>query len=226
MQLDRHSGKEKLLETSASTHSVTSTLGRFALPVNIAQLDCVTCTAAGHRCESTHTDLDGKPVCVFCLDEVPCPIAKRKALPVVQNLAPAPAPAPKRKPAMTTKAQTGKLTNSASSGIRRCPAPSKLKDPDSPPCAAVLRPTNRSGFCHLHFHLSKRKHPLVRPAATVDAAGFRWDGNHHLSPTKRSNGHTSQINLSLTEDQLTALFLRLPVVERAAIVSTWLTGGR
>jgi hypothetical protein len=198
----------------------------------LAQLDCVRCTAAGHRCPSTHTDEQGKPVCVFCLDGEPCPIAKRKALPIVQNLAPP--PTPKRKPGRPpapprkekSKMTTKVVTVNDVRPPRTCTAPKRVKDPHSPPCDRPIRPSNKSGFCSNHFYLTKLKRPPVGPIATSTPRAPKGNGNHHRTPTKPSNGHTSQINLSLTEDQLTALFLRLPVVERAAIVSTWLTGGR
>ena len=121
---------------------------------------------------------------------------------------------------------TTKVVTADDVANRRCSAPKNRKDPNSPICNHPIRRANKSGFCSKHFYFTKLKHPPASLAATSMARATKGNGNHHRTPTKPSNGHTSQVNLSLTEDQLTQLFLRLPVMERAAIVSTWLTGGR
>lgn len=107
---------------------------------------------------------------------------------------------------------------------RTCPAP---KHPNSTVvCNAVLRASNKTGYCRLHFHYSKKKHPPVGPAATSTPRAHSGNGNHHLTPTKPSNGRTSLIQLNVTEDQLNSFFLRLSIAERALIVNTYLAGGR
>lgn len=197
---------------NTSPDSLTSTLGRSAL-VSTPQIDCVICFKRGHRCKATHTDEDGRSVCVFCLDGEPCPVMQRNPT------TPPAAPAPKRRKDKTVKQNTVEAQ-------RTCPAPSKSKDPNSPPCGAPIRPSNKSGFCRLHFHLSKQKHPPVAAVASRAPRAPRVNGNHHPMPQKPYKATGAKISLQLTEGQLNNLFLRLPVEDRALIVSNFIAGGQ
>lgn len=200
----------------ATSDFSTASLGRSALPV-LGMLDCESCLAKGHKCKGTHTNDAGRPVCVFCLDGEPCPITKRK---------------PGRPPAPPRKETTPMTTKPDSETTKVCIAPSRPKDPSSPICGTTLRPSNKSGFCHMHFHLSKKKPSQARLGVATATRAPRVTGNHHATPAKRSNASNRPnrangiIQLNLTEAQLDDFFRRLPVAERALIVNTYLAGGR
>lgn len=109
---------------------------------------------------------------------------------------------------------------------KRCKAPVDKKDPNSPPCGTPLRNSNQSGYCHAHSHYQRMPNPPVAKDAFPETPRPRSNGNHHLSPARPSKANGSPIQISVTEDMVTKLFLRIPVEDRAGLVFGWLAGGQ
>lgn len=75
--------------------------------LDVTGLNCWKCSQAGHSCPAQTTDMDEKPVCVFCADCDACPVMKRRP-----TYTPVPiSDVPKREP--RRKATTMKTTPDA-----------------------------------------------------------------------------------------------------------------
>lgn len=186
-------------------------------------LDCEVCRRRGHSCPATHTDEERRPVCVFCLDGVPCPNAKVKAAPAPP--VPAVAPPAKRKNVKTSQPRKEPIMKDRDilAAIRTCKGPG--------PCRKPIRPSNKSGYCSRHFHLSKKEHPpgakRGRPSHTNGAGKIELHvSERELLRLLEQLPASERIGILVSEEQLTKFFTGLPVTDRAAIVSNSLAGGR
>jgi hypothetical protein len=130
------------------------------------QMDCARCLRThGPGCAASYTDEEGEPLCVFCLDQVVCPIARRiAAIPRAKrsrwivnqrigdqikerkkNLA-------KEERMMTTTTATVTDTKSSARAPETSTVPRICSEPG---CKATLRPANSTGKCQLHRSHSK-----------------------------------------------------------------------
>lgn len=159
----------------------------------MARGDCVSCLARGHRCETENT-IDGKFVCVFCEDEVPCPVDQRQGS--------------SKKPATAAPRQAKKAMTQP---IQECRADG---------CRKSLTARNRSGFCQQHFYLShakKQKRRGVMPPRNGRAKPVRTAKESSNSVTRASSG-----NLTVTEQQIDRMFLAWPFADKLAAIQAFL----
>jgi hypothetical protein len=121
-------------------------------------MECARCLRThGPGCAASYTDEQGEPICVFCLDQVVCPIARRIAA----------VPRAKRSRWIVTQIRKGKdlakeerMTTTSlptpgaapKSIVETSPAPRICSGPG---CKMILRPANRTGKCQKHRSHSK-----------------------------------------------------------------------
>jgi hypothetical protein len=130
----------------------------------------------GLGCEATHTDADGRAVCVFCLDSVPCPELRRLS---------------KQRDGCSISSKEEKPVN-ATTSLRQQPTTGNSQIPQPPRvesdigktsaqatrsnicevegCGTELGRRNKSGFCGRHFHRSERRTASHKPSSGIHAS--------------------------------------------------------
>jgi hypothetical protein len=106
----------------------------------------------------------------------------------------------------------------------------------APDCGTALDQRNRSGFCHAHFYLSRRK-PNGHAAAKLSVktnghaiaklAEIRGNGRA-ITKGNGSNRHSTPVTVpavaaSASEERLNSVLLSWPVDQKLKAINAWLT---
>jgi hypothetical protein len=205
------------------------------LAVPSEPLWCQRCLVShGPGCRGTHRNDAGQPSCVFCLDRVPCPVA-RKAPRVPINSGST--KTLNKEAGMETRVQNEKSATALKTPVaadadvstdsehkRLCAAPKG--------CSRELRASNRSGYCGKHFHLTRKSHAArhatghgrtgVKSHAARHANGHGRDGVTGTNDATAS--HASPVQADVREDRLNRLLLSFPMEDKTRIATAWLSG--
>jgi hypothetical protein len=164
------------------------------VPVNANEMYCDLCLQKGHTCRG-HDLVDGKVLCVWCLDGVTCPNSKKGT----GAVRPAPASIAKGdEQTMPTVTQ------------QKCKAPGCNRSP---------RQDNGSGYCGNHHHLSKRK---ISPAMMQSRQNGRREPGRLRKVVP--NGSDNFVTLECTVEALDRFLVGLPVPDKQLLANAWLTG--
>jgi hypothetical protein len=203
---------------------------------------CQRCLDLGHGCAATHETEDVEPICVFCLDDVPCPVQRKlqrsgsdhEALTTEKPAAAAavkPAKQFEEEPMLETT--LGKANGAAAAvATKMCSRPG---------CTTELGPKNKSGRCSSHFHYGEAGKNQAKSAGNGHAAASSAGANGtHTGPlivapraasgSEGANGRSERVETvpdragDFREDRLDKLILSLPFADKAKIAAAWLRG--
>jgi hypothetical protein len=205
---------------------------------------CWKCNQRGHACEAQTTDVDDKPICIFCADGVPCPTQQRLAR------APQPAEEPKVPgPAKPTgdEAMRSSETEQHECGFEGCKNLTNKKyckkcaakiwyrehrgkvakvvagKRTCASCSATLRADNKSGVCTSCQRAGKR--PVQarlekNNGAPLKEVPKKW--NRTALPVVRETTEAGIATICVTEERLDHFLLTLPIETKAEIASEYL----
>ena len=168
-------------------------------------MDCERClTIHGPGCAASYQGADGKAICVFCADSVPCPtqfrIAKgirdsptQTVVGLVKQL---------RETREARKPQEDQMIDTTAVTARSC----KISG-----CKGKLAPNNTTGYCHEHRGRSPHsKKTTVSGASVAVATVHRPTHAHGMQPAV-----AERVNL---------LLAAIPLEDKVAFCSAWLAG--
>ena len=176
----------------------------------------------GEGCPASYRDDAGRELCVFCYDDVVCPIQKR----ILAKAAAAGAPEIPTKPVVG--APTAENTRALAAVLLRrrqiLGSTSTTKETtmtcSEPGCSKDLAHNNKTGRCQLHGGEGSH-HPAApvvrseRPRGNGHAGNGRANGNGHA----HGNGHDLAV-----EARVELVLTKIPLEEKLAFISRWLSG--
>lgn len=178
---------------------------------------CKTCKANGHCCDAR----EGSEDCIFCEDGVACPVTTRQAKPEnfgrpehTPMLANDVLRAGKQRAQRAAEEQTPKPVSNYTTpverqGGRNPMAEVKLCSVDG--CNTTIKHNNLTGRCKAHYYIPKAERRDLRaaigPGAPVETVA-------RATPDRAL--------LAIPESMLDAMFLRWPLVDKAACVQAFL----
>lgn len=156
------------------------------------QLFCKPCWDRGHSCPA-HEFVGGEPWCIFCIDEVECPNAKKNAPKFNQEFVEQRLKEHRENLSLEKQEET-------------------IVEKTCKTCGKKLIERNQSGYCTKHFYDSKRKsarddQPTVTP----------------FQRAMRKANRQSDSGLTLNEAQIDRFFSLLPAEKKFELVSTFLS---
>jgi hypothetical protein len=175
-------------------------------------LSCERCFEI-HRagCAGTHVDENGRPICVFCLDGVPCPVQQRLA---------------RGKGAIVMEPETKNLTETQ--------APTAPRICERPGCGRTLSAENKIGRCRRHVRWNAASSDSASPGARHASAGSNGTNGHPPEPASangsapvneaRSVEISAPLPRVIREDRVDRLLLSLPLADKTRIATAWLAG--
>jgi hypothetical protein len=162
-------------------------------------MDCERCIPIhGTGCSASCRDAAGRAICVFCADEVPCPIQFQ----ILKQV---------RKPqeTMSTQPQPVKTgttdTLPAETSAHRCKAQG---------CKRTLAYNNVTGYCREHRKLGDPRRGRAHSTKTN-----RVIAGHHDDPPARQ-----ERSQQMTADRVNFVLAAIPLEDKLQFCSSWLAG--
>lgn len=200
---------------------------RVTLP---AMDECAQCVAKHGRpgCSASLEDLDGKPLCCWCEDGVPCPVEQRRLRAAKKDSGTPPAAGESEKPA--SEQESGVTT-------MKTPEPDPTSTPKKicarPGCTVELSSENTCGRCRAHARWQDRTRSAGNGhaaagsndahAAANGSAKKTNDRNGHAAPPANGNGAAAVLP-ELAADRVDQLLATLTAGDKARLALAWLRG--
>ena len=207
-------------------------------------LQCKRCLDLhGPGCAATHQTDAGDPTCVFCLDDLPCPIQRKRQRSAMDQKAET-----TETPAANTAANlAGSATSIAfvhrgrsSSSEQSESGVTTMKTPETdaniapkickrPGCENELSAANTCGLCRAHVRYRDRGNGHAAASSSgVNGSAPKANGHAHAPGNgviAKTNGHAAAESLSdFSSERVDHLIATLPPADRAKIAVAWLRG--
>ena len=193
--------------------------------------ECARCRDLGHSCPGTFEE-DGRPICVFCLDLILCPV-QRKQRAAKKNTPPDETPPAAGDANFTDRASEVKSEEKMPE-LRESSTETTPKMCRRPGCDRKLGSGNTIGLCARHVR-------WTAPAERSSSAAAKTNGHAHAATNgagekatgtsnganghtpKNGNGHAAPDALpDFSSGRVDELLARLSAEERARIALAWL----
>ena len=212
-------------------------------------LQCKRCLDLhGPGCAATHQTDAGDPTCVFCLDDLPCPIQRKRQRSAMDQKAET-----TETPAANTAANlAGSATSIAfvhrgrsSSSEQSESGVTTMKTPETdaniapkickrPGCETQLSSRNRVGLCprHVRWTGTSEQPPNAgngHAAAAANGSGPKANGHalkapHEASPPANGTNGAAAVLPELALDRVDHLIASIPAADKARLAFAWLKG--
>jgi hypothetical protein len=181
----------------------------------MSQLQCKRCLELGHQCGATHETEAGVPTCVFCLDNLPCPVQrKQRRGKTPPDETPPSSSGESEKPASEVESEE-KMPELRENSTETAPKLCKR-----PGCEMKLSIGNSSGLCQKHARWTGARTEAASNGI-AKTNGHAHAGNGHTNGGK--NGAAAVLP-ELALDRVDHLIASIPAADKARLAFAWLKG--